>query len=316
MLPSPADRAPPLWEWMDTRVLLRLPFSFALAVLTPETRWTPLLRPFVKAKLRTRPPSIRRAEETLVPALEPAGLIDDRDRFLEELLLENERARLHLLAHYRRRPPEVGIRLEGGERVRAALERGRGAVLWVAPTAPAPLVTKMAWHRAGWPVSHLSRYSHGLSRSRLGARLFNPLVHRVENRYLAERVVIGPGEEATAATRVLRRRLAEGRLVSITALPGTGTSVTVPFLGGHLRLSRGPARLARATGALLLPVFCWREGDGRFAVRIDEPLPCTKAPDDAARAFARSFAEVLRHVPAQIGWPTAAHLFVGTDVHR
>ena len=40
--------------------------------------------------------------------------------------------------------------------------------------------------------AHLSRYSHGYSPTRLGARWLNPVRTGVEARYLAERIVVGP----------------------------------------------------------------------------------------------------------------------------
>ena len=312
-----AERArPPLWNAHDTRTLLRLPVALAMAVLLSDVRRQRLLRRAVAVKIRARSLSVRRAEELLVPLFLPVGVIEAVSPFLERLLLENELAMLQVLHHYRRRPTEPDIRIEGAHRVPEALAAGRGVILWVAPMAHAALVTKMAWHRAGWPVAHLSRYSHGVSATRLGARLLNPVVRRVEDRYLAERIVIGLDRSPATALQVLRRRLAQKRPVSITALAGTGSALAVPFLGRRLRLSLGPPRLARATGAPLLPVFCWRETEVRFVVSIGSPLPIADGPEAAVAGFARSFEPVLRRFPDQLRWPNSGELFETADASR
>ncbi len=303
----------PLWTAQDTRTALRLPFTLAMAVLLPENRRHDLLRRLVAIKVARRPLSVRLAERLLVPVFTVRRTIGDRTRFLTDLLFENELARLAVFLRYRRRAPEPDIRVEGGEAVAAALAAGRGAILWVAPMAHASLVAKMAWHRRGWMVSHLSRYSHGSSSSRLGARLLNPFVCRVEDRYLAERVRMRRDEPAAVAVRVLRRRLRENRLVSITALPGQGENARPPFLGGRIRLSLGPPRLAAGVNAALLPVFCWREDTDRFVVRIDPPLSLDAGPETATEAFARAFGALLERFPTQIAWPTAVGLFGEAD---
>ncbi len=292
---------------------MRLPFTLAMATLLPESRRRDLLRRLVAVKVARRPLSVRLAEQLLVPPFTLRGRVGDRTRFLDELLFENELARLAVFVRYRWRAPEPDIRVEGGESVAAALAAGRGAIFWVAPMAHASLVTKMAWHRQGWKVSHLSRYSHGGSSSRLGARLLNPLVCRVEDRYLAERVRMERDEPPAVAVRALRRRLRENRLVSITALAGRGENARPPFLGTRIRLSLGPPRLAAGLKTALLPVFCWREEANRFVVRIDPPLPLDGRPEVAAEAFARALGALVERYPAQIAWPTAIGVFGETD---
>ena len=155
-----------------------------------------------------------------------------------------------------------GARLEGAAQIEAALARGQGGILWVAPFAFSDLVTKFALHEAGYAVAHLSRDTHGFSTTRFGRHVLNPIQTRVERRYLAERLVMSD-ERSVGPLRELTACLRQNRLVSIT-LAATGRRTRqVPFLDGCIRI---------ATGAPILPAFTLREPDGRFATRIEDAI--------------------------------------------
>ncbi len=309
----PKAPAPGLWNMHDTRTVLRLPATLAAALLLPVSWQERLLRRLAAGKRRRRPISVRNAESILGPFFARTGVAGDPRSWVEELLFHNEMARLLLFAQYRPRPPQPDILLQGAEEVTRALDTGRGAILWVAPMAYASLISKMAWHRQGWKVSHLSRYSHGGSGTRLGSHLINPLVCRVEDRYLGERVRIERGRSPAAAMRVIRRRLLENRPVSITALAGESRAAEAVLLGRRIRLSPGPPRLAAATGAALLPVFCWKEPDGRHVLRIGTALPTAGNPIGAVEGFVAAWESMLKRVPTQLAWPTAMGMFTAEE---
>ncbi len=54
-------------------------------------------------------------------------------------------------------------------------------------------------------------------------------------------------------------------------LPGQ-SGVRVPFLGGHMELPTGPAKLAIAAGSPLVPVFAVRTAGNAITVIVDEPI--------------------------------------------
>jgi lauroyl/myristoyl acyltransferase len=200
------------------------------------------------------------------------------------------------------RPP---LRLEGTEHLAAAQAAGRGAVLWVAMFAGASLLTKMALHDAGWPLVHLSRESHGWSRSRLGIRWLNPLIVRTETQFLAERVIIGRDLTADQAVRRLVAALGANRVVSVSAQGHGADEMRI----GWLRLPTGAIRIALAAKAPLLPVLTHRGPDGVHVVRIAEPLAVPPGPRrEAVPAMARQMAALVdaavRERPAQYVWRT------------
>jgi KDO2-lipid IV(A) lauroyltransferase len=72
---------------------------------------------------------------------------------------------------------------------------------------------------------------------------------------------------------------------------------TVEFFGRPARLPEGPAKLALATGAPLLPTFMVRLPDDTFAYIVDEPIWADKSRqsvDDIMRQVAVALERVIR----------------------
>jgi lauroyl/myristoyl acyltransferase len=144
-------------------------------------------------------------------------------------------------------------------------------------------------------------------------RYINPVKTRVEDRFLAERIVLSM-ESSTAAIRALRRRLGNNGVVSVTAIYNqTVNPVGVPLLNGVLRLGSGALDLGYATGAPVLPVFAVREGPDRHGVRVEAALPveASLSRPDAVRAAMAVYGERLlpyiRAFPDQwLGWSQMA----------
>jgi lauroyl/myristoyl acyltransferase len=214
---------------------------------------------------------------------------------------------LQILRCYHSKGWHPDLALEGREHLDAALGEGRGAILWVVPLAYASLVTKATLHRHGVPLAHLSRWYHGVSRSRWGVALFNSIQRRAEDRFLHERVTIGDGQSPLPALRRLRQHLAENRAVSITLGHEASDTVSVPFLDGALAVPVGPMKLATSTGAKLLPVHTFARGAGAFLTRIEPPLPTALAARvpfaDVARELAARLERCALEAPGEFFWP-------------
>jgi lauroyl/myristoyl acyltransferase len=114
---------------------------------------------------------------------------------------------------------------------------------------------------------------------------------------------------------VMAQRLRAGKLVCIVAdrdLSDTG--VEVDFLGEKALFPAGPASLAVQTGAALMPVSCWFEGEDEWGAHISDEIP---VPADGTRkekaaamtqAMAAVFEEEIREHPAD--WHMLQKLFV------
>lgn len=198
------------------------------------------------------------------------------------------------------------IRLEGREYLEAALQSGRGAVLWVVPVTFATLVVKMALFDAGFRTAHLSRVGHGGGRSRLGANLLNERQNVIEERFV-ERIVMPAEGRPTQALRELKRRLEANSIVTITGVDLADNPVELPFLGGRLRFATGAPRLAALNRAPLLAAAALREGRShRFRVKL-KPLDLPQREMGRGRdqagitaqtcAFAEVYEETVRHNP-------------------
>jgi lauroyl/myristoyl acyltransferase len=231
--------------------------------------------------------------------VEPAVL----DRMPAASLAHRYVARMQGYREYRPDGWRPEIQVVGAEHIEAALARGHGAVLWVAGFAYSDLVTKKGLHETGYRVSHLTRPIHGISPTRFGIRVLNPVWTRIENRYLAERVTIRD-DDSRSALAILRSRLKENRIVSITVGHQARRIADVDLLSGKLQLATGPLHLARTMNTALLPVFTVMRETGTIVVHVECPLMVggddREAPyESIAQRYARRLEHYLLQYPDQ-----------------
>ena len=113
----------------------------------------------------------------------------------------------------------------------------------------------------------------------------------VYDRFVAFRA--GLGVEVLAASggtgsafAVLAQRLRAGQLVALVCdRDVTGSDIEVEFFGEQARMMGGPAALAVQTGAALMPVILWFEGD-HWGVHIHEEIPVPAEGDTTQKAAA------------------------------
>ncbi len=173
-----------------------------------------------------------------------------------------------------------------------ALAAGRGAVL--------ALPHSGNWDMAGvWLVQ-----THGRLTT-VAERLKPESLYR---RFVAYRESLGfevlplsGGEQPPF--ELLCERLAENRVVCLMAERDlTPSGVQVDFFGEPTRMPAGSAKLAIETGAALLPVHCWFDGDG-WGFQVHPPLDCTGGPTTRrvgaiTQALAEKFAAGIAAHPA------------------
>ena len=114
---------------------------------------------------------------------------------------------------------------------------------------------------------------------------------------------------------VMAQRLRAGKLICLVAdrdLSDTG--VEVDFFGEKALFPAGPASLAIQTGAALMPVSCWFEGEDEWGAHIYDEIP---VPADGTRkekaaamtqAMATAFEDGIREHPQD--WHMLQKLFV------
>lgn len=284
----------PIFSTTDLVVLLGLPVLFGLSWFTPERSWRWLCRAIGPLAVPMLAGDTAAVVDTIDRTFPDPRLARSPKALLQELAGEQVLSNLQLLRDYRPGGWSPKIRLTGYDHVEAALGRGHGVILWVASSVFADLVAKIAFHRAGLAVSHLSRPSHGFSDTRFGMRYLNCLQTAIEDRYLKERIRLAP-DGGKAALDALAARLDDNGVVSITVHRNARRPIAVPFLKGEILLAPGAPVLAQRAHASLLPTFAYRAEDGKLTVVIEAPLeiPDKFSRDEAVRCVARDYAHTL-----------------------
>ena len=110
-------------------------------------------------------------------------------------------------------------------------------------------------------------------------------------------IALDDGVAAMAAIPAALRRDEAVVMQGDRAYPGQ-RSLDAPFLGGTLKMPTGPARVARMCGSPLVPVAAVRRDDGRFDIRLGEPIEVDDE-ETATRRVAAAFAGFVARWPAQ-----------------
>ncbi|MGE3284448.1 MAG: hypothetical protein AB7O13_26320 [Alphaproteobacteria bacterium] len=295
----------------DLYFLLSLPGLVPIAAFVDTRYWPAICRVFARLSPvgRTRRKSVRTGVEK---AFAGDDSVDGAtvDRICEQLEAQRFELGLQVLRGLLRPNWRPAVRLDGADRLASAVADGRGVILWISRCAFADTIAKIGLASAGYSPVHLSRTNHGFSHSRFGIRWLNPLQRRMEDRYLAERVIVNDAAPSGALRR-LQRVLAKKGIVSIAVEPWGTHVADVRILRVRLRIATGAPSLAWKTGARLMPVFVTRESvNGGFRIVVDEPLPIDRehsrrdAQKSATAEYASRLERYLRAAPAEWrDWP-------------
>lgn len=158
---------------------------------------------------------------------------------------------------------ELDASFRGADNLDAALSAGRGAVCALP-------------HSGNWDMAGVWFTQTRGTFTTVAERLEPESLYRRFVRYresLGFQVLPLSGGERPPF-EVLCDRLRDNGLVCLMADRDlTRTGVEVDFFGEVTRMPAGPAKLAIATGAALLPVHCWFDGDG-WGFEVFPPLDC------------------------------------------
>ena len=299
----------PLVTVKDLAILLWLCVGAAAAPLPRAWRWQ-LCRYAARLASRTRRGRDARVRAVRIGKI-PAA---DVERVVQELYAGRLAAHLDVMRALLL-GPDVRVKCRGLAEIDAALAQGHGVVLWISDFVSAGDVSKIALARAGYRVTHLSRSEHGFTTSAFGIRYLNPLRIRFESAYLAERVVFDRTNPAPAMSQLIGRLRANGVVSIIASMHEGGTLADLPFLSGRLKIALGALRLARVSGAAVIPVFVLRESAEAFETIFTAPLTIPHGSREAEALLApaceyrdRLEAFVRDRPECWVGWRRAGQL--------
>jgi len=181
--------------------------------------------------------------------------------------------------------------IEGLANLERGLADGRGVILCAGHFTPIELAAMSV-------ASCTPRYAQLYNRRR--SRLLSEIQRRARARYTT-------GSVDKRNLRALLRRLRENAVVWFSADEAhTGkSSALIPFFGEPALTNTSLSRLARISGARLVPVFyCRKADDSGYRLRFGSPLEDFPSDDDVAdtRRLVAQLEDQIRESPAQYFW--------------
>jgi lauroyl/myristoyl acyltransferase len=180
-----------------------------------------------------------------------------------------------------------------------ALRNGNGVILWESNGFGNRILSKRILHRKGFVVrpvhgaNHLGGFfTENSSATWVRCALINRFFENCERKFVAEIIKL-PRSNSLAFTRILLNRLNQNAIVSVSADGGTGQKM-IPkrFLGRSEFFSTGIVSLAKISGAEILPMFCFRENDGKIKLVIEKPIK-VQNNDDREESLESSVADYI-----------------------
>ena len=292
----------------DLALVFGLPFIGLLSCTVPERHWPRAARAFGDLADRLHLDHTRSMANRIRQLAGETPVRDSASDIAKYMIAVNLEENLQLLKSYHPKGWRPAVHLIGQDHIGAALDQGRGAVLWIGHFAFSSLLTKITLHGAGIASSHLSHVGHGFSEPRFGMRFLNPIRTSMENRYLRERVYFS-AEVPAGGLRTLYKRLSENGVISINVREMARRAMPIPFLDGRLPLGMGAPDLAHAAGAPILPVVAIRNDRQEFEVIVESPIEADRNlsrksfSHDVARAYVARLEPYVARYPEQWrGW--------------
>jgi KDO2-lipid IV(A) lauroyltransferase len=181
----------------------------------------------------------------------------------------------------------------------ARMVSGRSGIEWLDALAGGSISLSAhvgSWELAGRLLAHRSQRPTHVVVAEGEAPELVPWVRRD-----GDGVRFVPRARPTVSVELLAA-LRRGEVVALQGDRALGNAgdVAVPFFGEPAPFPVGPFRLARATGAPIVPAFCLLDGDRRYRVLVREPLRVAPGgEEEALRAWVAGLEEVVRAHPTQ-----------------
>ncbi len=261
-------------------IMTRLPYRSALRLGTQLGRWARHLayarRHVVQVNLRLCFPELDAAAR--------ARLLADHFAALGMGLVETAYAWWGGVKHLQRRAAIAGL-----EHLHAAHARGRGVILLSAHFTTLEIAGRLLALQAPFHVVYREHKNP----------LFEAVMRRARTRHF-ERAI------KRDDIRAIRQSLKQGAAVWFAPDQNFGgpQSLYVPFFGVPAATITTTARLARLSGAAVVPFFACRCDDGRYGLRLLPALSDFPSGDDPhdARRINRLVEQAIRACPEQYLW--------------
>ena len=243
-------------------------------------------------------PRLRRTGDRNLRLAFPEKTSDERRRILQALYrhLGWLLAEFCQMPRYTRDQTRSFIRYEGLEHYLAARNLGKGVLV-------------LTGHLGAWELSSFYHSLMGYPMSIVIRRLDNPLVDGLVNRIrcLHGNQVLHKDDFARGLLAAMKRGQTVGILMDTNMTPPQGAFVD--FFGHSACTGSGLARVARRTGASVLPGFLlWEEATQQYVLRFGPALDLPISDDAEADALAHTalFTKVIeqyvRAYPEQWLW--------------
>jgi KDO2-lipid IV(A) lauroyltransferase len=244
-----------------------------------------------------------------IPRLKKVGLVNLALAFPEKPAAERQKILRRLyrylgwhlaefcqMAHYTPESTRNFIRYEGLEHYLAAKAKGKGVLV-------------VTGHLGAWELSSFYHSLMGHPMSMVIRRLDNPRIDALVNhvRCLHGNRVLHKDDFARGLLDAMHKAETVGILMDTNMTPPQG--LFVPFFGSLACTASGLARVARKTGAAVLPGFMlWEESERKYVLHFGPEIAIANTGDDEADAItntARCTAAIeswVRRYPDQWLW--------------
>ena len=214
------------------------------------------------------------------------------ERLTKEIIQNSWKDRFFLSA-VNRQSTRQRVSITGLEHVYEALALGRGVILWES-TFGNRLLAKSVLADKGLLIWQIHAQQHGGSTTWVGRHIVRTLYRRAVSRLYAG--IIDIEDHSFGYLRKLVELLKKNSIVCISALGGMGQNfVSVELLGTTAELPTGVINLAKMTGAPIVPILCFRDGDGIDKLVLENPirLQANKDIDEAPASSIEQYARLL-----------------------
>ncbi len=179
----------------------------------------------------------------------------------------------------------------GFEHHEAAFAEGKGVILVIS-------------HLGSWEYLSFLPYLKGTPSCVVVKSIKNPLLDRQIDA-LRRVMKVDPVAKKSSSKKILTE-LKANHLAAILIDQWAGPEgLWTSFFGHETSTTSIPARLAKKTGAVLLPAACIRTGDWRYEIRFEKPVGVAAGETwerDTTEALNRLLEEEIRRTPDQWTW--------------